>query len=43
VTKEKTWIDDFNIGDLMKMNPTKLDEWGRNTPLEEYLFKEKIY
>lgn len=27
----------------MKMSHTSLDEWKKSIPLEEYLFKEKIY
>jgi len=27
----------------MKMSQTNLSDWEKSTPLEEYLFKEKIY
>lgn len=40
--KSKNWIDEFNIGMLMKMKFIPIEEWQKMLPVEEYLFKDKI-
>lgn len=43
VSKKNHWIDEFNIGSVMHMMPLKLEELINIYPIEEYVFKDKLY
>ena len=43
VTKSRNWINSFNIGTIMHINEFHLEDFHKPSPLEEYVFKDKIY
>lgn len=43
VNKQSHWVDDFNIGSIMKMGLLKTENFDKVVPMEEYLFKDKLY
>jgi hypothetical protein len=43
VHKITHWIDEFNIGTIMHMNELTINDFEQTLPIEEYLFKDKLY
>ena len=43
VNKQTHWVDEFNIGSIMRMSEVKPEIIDKIIPMEEYLFKDKLY
>jgi hypothetical protein len=43
VNKINHWIDEFNIGTIMHMSEFSINDFEHPLPLEEYIFKDKLY
>ena len=43
VNKIVHWIDEFNIGTIMHMSELTLSDFEQTLPIEEYIFKDKLY
>jgi hypothetical protein len=43
VSKSSHWIDEFNIGSIMHFSEMNISDFDASIPMEEYLFKDKLY
>ena len=43
MSKSAHWIDEFNIGTIMHFSEMNINDFDTNIPIEEYLFKDRLY
>jgi hypothetical protein len=43
VSKSTHWIDEFNIGTIMHFSEMNISDFENPIPMEEYLFKDRLY